>query len=148
MKTICLVVLIILGALALRSHAAQTIKNDRVINISLSTTTASFLQVIDLRQADSASFQMTETCAKGQTKIQQSNDGVNWVDINVANSSMTFYGGSTTTISNQLFSIGFIPAYSYAQFSVTNTSAPAAGIAQPCNLTVTECIKSATVESN
>ena len=149
MKKLLFASAVVIALLSLRSHAAMTVKNDHVINlVNLSTMTATWTTVLDMKDADSISFQMTETCAKGQTKIQQSNDGVNFVDLNVAGSSMTFYGGSTTTISNQMFSIGFIPAYRYLSFSVTNTSAPASGILTYCNLSVTECVKSETVNNN
>lgn len=103
--------------------------------------------VVDLASADSASWQMTATCAKGQLKIQQSNDGTNFVDLNVAGSSITFASAGLTTTSNQLYAIAN-PAYRYVNFVVSNTSAPVAGVASNCTVTVRQLLKSLTPRVN
>ena len=142
--------LIILAALlsAAQAQAAKVLANDRVIYTTTVSTTSAYSKVLDISAANSASFQITATCAKGHMDISQSNDGVSFVDLNVAGSSITFNGASATTVSNQLFSIAS-PAYEYLKFTMTNSSAPANGaVAAKCSLAVTECIKSDTVISN
>jgi len=132
---------------ATQAQAATVVKNDKVINSVLVSTTSAYSKVLDIGAADSASFQITATCATGQMKIQQGNDGINFVDLNVANSSITWAAASTSTVSNQLFSIA-TPAYRYLNFKMTNSSSPAHGAAVACSLSVTECIKSDTITSN
>ena len=145
MKKLLIAGILLLGTGA---QAATVIKNDKVINaVIVSTTSSPYNQVLDIGSANSASFQMTATCASGQVKIQQSDDGVSFVDLDVAGSSLTWYGGGLSTKSNQLFSIS-APTYRYLNFDVVNSSVPSAGVASNCILTVTECIKSDTVISN
>ena len=128
------------------AHGATVINNSAIVNVSVSTS-AAYNKLIDLGVADSASFQMTMTCAEGILVTQQSNDGVNFVNANIAGSSMTFVSSSTSTISNQLFSIAS-PPYRYLNFNIVNSSAPVAGPAVPCSAVITTCIKSLTVTSN
>jgi len=140
-------IILVLMLAAVRAKANVVIDNSAVLSSVSVTTTTAYNKVIDLAQADSASFQMTMQCAKGQLKIQQSNDGTNFVDQNVAGSSLTFNGSSLTTQSNQFYNIAN-PAYRYINFNVQNTSAPVAGVAAACTVNVTQCLRSVTIKSN
>lgn len=148
----------VLLTLPAAAHASVSYNNAQVLNVTVATGTATapvvaspYSLVIDLAAADSASWQMTATCAKGQVKLQASNDGTNWVDFNLAGSSITWpqTAGTTgsTTVSSQLFAVA-APAYRYAQFVVSNTSAPAAGVAANCTATATQLLRSLTIKSN
>jgi hypothetical protein len=139
-----LAVLVGIGAMA---KGATIIDNSKVVStVSVSTMTA-YTKIIDIGAADSASWQMTATCARGQAKISQSDDGSNFVDIGVSNSSITFSGSVLSTVSNQLYSIS-APAYRYIEFTMTNSSAPTVGASAACSLSVTQLLKSDTVTSN
>ena len=143
MKTILLLLL------AATANASTVIKNDQVINVSVSSSPASgYNQVLDLGAADSASFEMNFTCAKGSVTILASNlNSSGFVSLNVAGSSLTVSGTALSTLSNQLYAIPS-PAYRYYEFNVTNSSASTGVTVAACSLNVTECIKSLTVTSN
>ena len=151
MKTLITVAVILLAG---HARAATPLDNSTIINaVLVSTGVTSGAQkspyslTIDLALADSASWEMTFQCAKGSMTITESNDGASWVPVNVAGSSITVSGASLTTTSNQLFAIQ-PPVYRYAQFVVTNSSAPAAGVAASCTATVIQFLKSLTQTSN
>jgi hypothetical protein len=140
---------------ATKAHASVAIDNSQAVNVTVSTGVPSSGQVrspsstiIDLAQADSASWQMAFTCAKGSATIQQSNDAVTWTDINVAGSSLTFQQAALGTSTGNLYAIAS-PAYRYVNFRVTNSSQPVAAIsASPCTFTAKQLLKSLTIKSN
>ena len=147
---------VLLMGLAAKAEASNSYDNSTIINavaVSTGVPTAPVKQspyslMIDLASADSASWQMSITCAKGSIKLQQSNDGVNFVDLNVAGSSVTFYGGGLTTSSNNLYAIAN-PAYRYVNFVITNSSAPVNNVvASNCTATVKQLLKSITPRVN
>ena len=151
MKNLVTVALILLAG---HATAATPIDNSTIMNAVLISTGATvgaqkspYTLVIDLARADSASWQMNYTCAKGSMTITESNDGVNFVPYNLAGSSITVNGSSLVATSNQLFAVQ-PPVYRYAQFVVTNSSAPAAGVAASCTATVIQFLKSLTIFSN
>ena len=135
---------------AVKSHAAQTISNAQIVNVSVSTGAAALTQVVDMRNVDYGSWQMNFTCAKGSATLSESDDAQNWVSLNVAGSSITVNNasGARSTVANQIFSLANVP-FAWLQFNVTNSSAPAnpnAGL--PCTFNATQALKSVTVTGN
>jgi hypothetical protein len=144
MKSLIVVAVMLVAA---KANASTVINNAVAVNVSVTTSAASNT-MIDLAPVDSASWQMNFTCAKGSATIQQSNDGVNFVDLNVAGSSFTFQQAALATSSNNLYAIPN-PAYRYVNFKVTNSSVPVAAItASPCTFKATQLLRSATITSN
>lgn len=149
------ILIVLLASLAAQAEASVSYDNSAIFNaVQVSTGAATapvnaspYNVTLDLQAADSASWQMSMTCAKGQLKIQQSNNGTSFVDLNVAGSSITFGGGGLTTVSDQLFAVAN-PAYRYYNFNVVNSSAPVAGTAANCTVTVKQLLKSNTIKSN
>ena len=137
---------LILAALILpiRAYAAVPIKNDTVLNgvqIATSATAGASVSpyqlMIDLAQADSASFQMTYTCVKGQAKIQRSNDGVNFVDFDVTGASITFANSNALATTVSFSAVGSYQLQLAANDGqVTTVSSINVTVAAPPNISI------------